>query len=131
VVQEVYMTSSTLRFFLVTVVIGALPACGGADFDSTEATPLDEMSGSESIASTEQELEFTAQERCPDLVVHQSIPKFCGPQDGPFDISPVTVQCTRTCVTDRFMRFTPTWPGGVECGTGETECSPWQCEPCD
>src|SRR5688500_14503147 len=117
------MTGSMFRFFLVTAVLGTLPACEGADFDASEATSLDEMNGSESVASAEQELELTAQQRCPDLVVHQSVPKFCGPQDGPYDISPVIVQCTRTCVTDRFMQFTPTWPGGVECGAGESDCS--------
>lgn len=125
------MTGSMFRFFLVTLVLGTLPACGGADFEATEAESLDETSGGESVASTEQELEFTKQERCPDLVVHLSKPKLCGPQDGPFDISPVVVQCSRTCVTDRFMQFTSTWPGGVECGTGETECTPWVCPPCE
>jgi hypothetical protein len=125
------MTGSMFRSFLVAVVVCALPACEGADFAGTEAENLDEMSGGESVTSTEQELEFTKQERCPDLVVHLSKPKLCGPQVGPFDISPVVVQCTRTCVTDRFMQFTPTWPGGIECGTGETECTPWECESCD
>ena len=117
------MMGSMFRFFLGAVAIGTLPACGGSDIDASEAT--------ESAASTEQELTLTAQERCPDLVVYQSKPKFCDAQNGPFDISPVKVECTRTCVTDRFMQFTSTLPGGVECGTGETECSPWECESCE
>ena len=125
------MTGSMFRFFLVTLVLGSLPACVGADIDATEAENLDEMGGGESVASTEQELEVTKQERCPDLVVHLSKSKFCGPQVGPLDISPVVVQCTRTCVTDRFMQFTPTWPGSIECGIGETECTPWVCPPCE
>jgi hypothetical protein len=125
------MTGSMFRSFLVALVLGTLPACGGADGDASEVTSFDESSDGEAVASTEQELEFTAQERCPDLVVYLAKPKLCGPQDGPFDISPVRVQCTRTCVTDRFMQFTPAWPGGVECGSGATECTPWECEPCE
>jgi hypothetical protein len=123
------MSGSMFRFFLITLVVAAFPACVGADIDPSEAASLDEMSDSETVASTEQGL--TAQERCPDLVVDQSIPKFCGPQNGPFDISPVVVQCTRTCVTDRFIQFNSTWPGGTTCGTGQTECTEWVCEPCD
>lgn len=121
------MTRPRFHFFWVTVAAGVFLACGGADFDDPEATSFDEAG--ESVASAEQEL--TALERCPDLVAHLSMPKFCGPLDGPFDRSPVIVQCTSTCVTDRFLRLTSTGPGAAECGTGETECTPWECPSCD
>ena len=89
------------------------------------------MSSEDSVAGAEQGPELTMQERCPELVIHPSIPELCGPRTGPFDISPVTVECTRTSLTDHFTRLTSKWPGGVECGTGETECLPWVCESCD
>jgi hypothetical protein len=93
----------------------AVTACGLPD----ESPPTDQPA-----ARVEQPI--TAVPLCGPLVVTELQQKFCGPQTGPFDTSPVLVECTRTCTTTRHMNLLTR-----ECVSDETTCTGWVCPPCD
>ncbi|MBL9022002.1 MAG: hypothetical protein JNL21_07360 [Myxococcales bacterium] len=118
------------RLARILMMISVLPvgAVGCAvddegDGDEEEVDVVDEEVGTDAEA-------LTATPMCADLVVHQKQQKFCGPQDGPFDLSPVVVQCSRTCVTERHISFNGP-SGDIECVVDGTDCTAWDCPSCD
>lgn len=127
------MKSLLVRAFLALGVLGLVAV--GCQPQHDEDVLDDEDLAEEELVDGEpavDEQDWTQQQICQDLVVHLLQKKFCGFQEGPFDVSPVFVNCTRTCVTDRYIVLQPSYPGaGWTCETGETTCTPWVCPPCD
>lgn len=127
------MKAFVVRAFLSFAVLSlAAVGCAAQAQDPDEVLD-EELADEGEIASSEQAA--TAQPlTCEDLVLHEAQQKFCGFQTGPLDDSPVFVTCTRTCTTERhwvFVPATPTTSGGLQCVSGETTCTGWQCPSCD
>ena len=110
-----------------TAMLGV--GCQAADGDDELA---DELLDDEETQVDEQQLSPVP--LCQDLVVDIVTIKFCDFQTGPYDTSPITVQCHQTCVTERHLGFkppTPGNPGGLTCVSGETDCGAVVCPSCD
>jgi hypothetical protein len=120
------LTRSMMIFCLLPFAFAACAIDGEDDFDDEEGA----LDADDEIGVDAEPEALVAVPFCQDLVLQQVQPKFCGFQDGPLDDSPVFVQCARTCVTDRYVTFSP-GSGGATCNTGETDCSAWVCPSCD
>lgn len=115
--------------FRVLVLFGTLAlAAAGCEAPSDGGETDEGMIDEEEVQTSGQAITLTPEPFCQDLVLQQMKLVFCGPQVGPYDTSPVSVQCTRECVTHRHLVFSPS---GATCTATSTECDPWYCPPCD
>lgn len=121
------MKSLSFRVCLSLVALAATSVgCAAQVQDEKEDEPAEET-----VASAEEAIEVVPYQ-CDDWTLVETRIQFCGYQTGPYDTSPISVTCKRTCVTDRHMGFTPSPPPGhFACVSGETTCGAWSCPSCD
>lgn len=91
--------------------------------------PADEAA-EENVSSAEQSIELQPLQ-CNDLTLVMQKQEFCDWQTGPYDTSPIMIDCTKTCVTERHWGMIPGNPPKFGCVSGTTTCGGWVCESCN